>query len=439
MEELTPIIGIEIHLQLKTHSKVFCGCSTAIWKEDPNTHTCPVCLALPGALPVINRKAVEDTILMALALNCRVAKCTYFERKNYFYPDLPKGFQISQKRAPIGRDGYLELGDECVKIWEIHLEEDTAKSTHTQQATLLDFNKSGIPLVEIVSAPCIHSVGTLDSYAKEIRRIARALEVSGGDMEKGQMRFEANVSVGIAAPDAQEVPLPDYRVEIKNLNSFKSLRDAVDYEIERQSELIRSGKTPVQETRGWDVEKRVTFPQREKEYAHDYRYFPEPDLPPITISEEWKEEIRKRMPVLPEEVRSGLEKRGVPKDMAEVVAGDERRLRFFEELVKYGLLENEAAKLVVNRPEVLDSDPRKVVKDLREERSAVIADDSQLSKVAEKVIAQNPQPVRDYQGGKEEALQFLVGQMMKVTQGKADPQLATAVLKKLLNQTESGY
>ncbi|MFW6110364.1 MAG: Asp-tRNA(Asn)/Glu-tRNA(Gln) amidotransferase subunit GatB [Patescibacteria group bacterium] len=453
MEKYQPVIGLEIHFQLNTNAKVFCSCSADIWEEAQNTHTCPVCLGLPGAVPVLNKKAFEDAVKMGLALNCSVSEYTYFERKNYFYPDLPKGFQISQKKIPLGTGGSVSIGDDAVDIWEIHLEEDTAKSTHTKDGTLLDFNKSGIPLVEIVSAPCIHSVDLLDSYAKEIQEIARTLGISACDMEKGQMRFEANVSIrnlrtaprrSASQGEPQERiegsgerkaecsrQIPDYRVEIKNLNSFKHLRDAVSYEIKRQINLLEKSETPGQETRGWDVARSRTFVQRSKEEAHDYRYFPEPDLPPVQFDSSFIEQLKEELPVLPGEQRERLESMGLRTSQAKILARDSERHAYFLRLAEE-IKVQEAAKLVINQPETMNKDPQQVAEELRREKEETISGEAKLDGIAKKVIEENPEPVEDYRSGKEEAIQFLLGKIMRKTQGKADPQKAKSSLEKFL-------
>lgn len=443
MGELIPVVGLEVHLQLNTKSKVFCGCANATpltgtlrWQAEPNTHTCPVCLGLPGALPVINRRAIEAALKMALALNCQVNRHSFFERKNYFYPDLPKGYQISQKAAPIGCQGYLEVGGQRVDIWEIHLEEDTAKSVHRVQrdhiknATLIDFNKSGIPLVEIVSAPAICSVELLDEYAKEVREIARSLGISDGDMEKGQMRFEANISVGQKSAVAKG-QLPDYRVEVKNLNSFKSLRDSVSYEIDRQTKSLENGEKLVQETRGWDIEKRQTFVQREKEHAHDYRYFPEPDLPPLEIDNRLIKKLQSEITELPSQQRNRFVAMGLTPDQAEIMARDKRRQDFVVRLAEEIEI-TEAVKIVINHPEVMEKSPKEVLADLRQKQEERVKDTGAIERIAHQVIENNPQPVADYKAGKTAALKFLVGQMMKESRGKADPQVAASSLEKLL-------
>ncbi|MEA2020710.1 MAG: Asp-tRNA(Asn)/Glu-tRNA(Gln) amidotransferase subunit GatB [Patescibacteria group bacterium] len=474
MSELKPIIGLEIHLQLNTKSKVFCDCSADIWEAKPNTHTCPVCLGLPGALPVLNRSALLSAVKMAQALNCTINKRTYFERKNYFYPDLPKGYQISQKRAPLGERGWVEIpSGKRIHIWEIHLEEDTAKSIHEEGTTLLDFNKSGLPLLEIVSAPEIDSVETLNQFAKEIREIAIALGISNCDMEKGEMRFEANVSIrdpqelkelgkeknqvpgSVLEPGSGELPsfagkqiisedrertaergvlISPYRVEIKNLNSFKYLRDAVAYEIERQTKLIENSKEPEQETRGWDSTRGKTFVQRTKEEAHDYRYFPEPDLPPIgkdVVIQTEAIKLEVDLKKLPAAKRKRYREMGLKPSQAELLARDEKREEYFLELKEY-IDVKDAAKLVINEPEVMEEDPEKVARNLEKKEEETISSKEKLEKIAKEVIEGNPQPVQDYQEENKNALQFLIGKVMQKTQGKADPKAAARILDKLL-------
>jgi len=304
-----PVIGMEIHAELRTASKMFCGCpvvDTTI--AEPNTAICPVCTALPGAMPVVNKRAVEQSIMVGLALNCEINASTIFARKNYFYPDLPKGYQISQYDFPIATNGWIEVESEGgggvrkrIGITRAHMEEDTAKSDHhpaawpeTYAYTLIDFNRSGVPLLEIVSEPDMHSVSEAHAYATSIREILRYLGVNSGDMEKGVLRFEANVSVRLRGTETLGT-----RTEIKNLNSFRALVRASQYEIERQIAVLESGGSIVQETLGWDAARGVTFPQRSKEQAHDYRYFPEPDLPPLAIDRAWVDEIAARLPELP--------------------------------------------------------------------------------------------------------------------------------------------
>ncbi len=427
-----PVIGLEIHIQLKTRRKMFCDCKSPValakgdvWQAEPNTHVCPVCLGLPGALPVVNQKAIEQAIKVGLALGCEINKETYFERKNYFYPDLSKGYQISQYRAPLCVGGQLDN----VGITRVHLEEDTAKSLHRED-TLLDFNKSGIPLLEIVSEPDIHSVKDARIYSKAIQELVRRLGVSDADMEKGQMRLEANISL---RPTQRVAELPPYRVEIKNINSFRFLEGALKYEIERQTKALEKGEKLEQETRGYNVKRRVTFVQRTKEEAHDYRYFPEPDIPPLEIADETISRIKTSLPKLKDGLIDQLieDYRILRKD-AEVFVSDETKLEYFKDLVAEGLESRRAANLVINRPDVLLTRPDDLVRQLEREKAEEITDEDVLRKAVKAVIAANPQAVKDFRSGKEAALKFLIGQVMRQTRGKANPQVVEKLLKKAL-------
>jgi len=481
-----PVIGIEVHAQLLTRSKMFCRCSADYAAAEPDTHVCPVCLGMPGVLPVINRKAVEYTIMTALALHCQIPQYSKFDRKNYFYADLVKGYQISQYDLPFSRDGWLEIeasprgsargvdGERRrIGIRRVHLEEDTAKLVHVHRDgegySLVDFNRSGVPLMEIVSEPDIRSPEEARLYLLKLHTILRYLGVSTGDMEKGAMRCEANVSL-------RPVGAGEYgtRVEIKNLNSFRSVKLALEYEIERQRRILEEGGTVEQETMGWDEARNITVLQRSKEYAHDYRYFPEPDLPPLILSREWVEEIRARLPELPdaklerfvreyglsrydaevlvaeravadyfEECAKAGAGRVEPKAIANWVTGELFRLMKVQEveigqveitpdklaaligLVQDGTISTTAAKDVFAEMFETGRAPDEIV---RERGLAQISDEVELSRIVDEVIAANPEPVADYRAGKEQALRFLVGQVMRATRGKANPKAVNELL-----------
>jgi aspartyl-tRNA(Asn)/glutamyl-tRNA(Gln) amidotransferase subunit B len=428
----TPIIGAEIHVELNTKSKMFCGCKNDPFHADrPNIHTCPVCLGLPGALPVPNKRAIEDCILIGLALNCEIAKESKFDRKHYFYPDLPKGYQISQYDEPFCEKGYLDTSFGRVGITRVHMEEDTAKLTHStvdgKRVSLIDFNRSSVPLVEIVTEPDIHSAEQAKEFLKKLRDIIRTLGVSDADMEKGGMRLECNISL---SPDGK---LPDYKVEVKNINSFRYFANSVESEIVRHTELLDAGKVPVQETRGYRDSIKGTVSQRVKEEAADYRYFPDPDIPPIIISEEWLSEIKSRLPELPEAKQKILKELGVSDSASEVLVKNPVMLATILEFAKLSpKLVPTVANLLVNKKVDADLSATDLIKHLDSAKSGTMSDEGQLTKIIEKVIADNPTVVTDYQGGKHSALGFLMGQIMRATHGKADPKLATQILTKQL-------
>lgn len=472
--EYEAIIGLEVHAQLLTRSKMFCGCSADYAAAPPNTHVCPVCLGMPGVLPVINKRAVEYTIMTGLALNCKIAEFSRFARKNYPYPDLMKGYQISQYEEPLCYDGWLNIDVDGVTkrigIIRVHLEEDTAKLTHVGEYSLIDVNRSGVPLMEIVSRPDMRTPEEARQYLIKLQQILRYLGVCTGNMEEGAMRCEANISLRPAG--SQEWGT---KVEIKNLNSFRSVKLALEYEIARQTELLERGERVRQVTVGWDEQRNVTFVQRSKEEAHDYRYFPEPDLPPLYISPEWLEEIRSRLVELPDAKQDrfvreyGLD----PKDAAVLVA--EREIAdYYEACVKaYGdpvkvchWISGElfrmlkATELPMSQVKItpahlaellkmvdantINLNTAKIVFDemfhtgrrpqdiVQEKGLAQISDADELLRVVQQVIEQNPEPVQQYLKGKEQVLSFLLGQVMRATRGKANPQLAGELLRRSL-------
>jgi len=472
------IIGMEVHAELLTQSKMFCRCSANFFGAEPNTLTCPVCTGMPGVLPVINQKAVEYALMTALALNCEIAQDSVFSRKNYFYPDLPKAYQISMYDLPLSRNGWLEIEvdgqSKRIGIERVHLEEDTAKLSHVEGHSLVDFNRSGVPLLEIVSRPDMRSADEAYAYLTRLRQILRYLGVSSGDMEKGAMRCEANISLRPAGSTGYGT-----KVEIKNLNSFRSVKLALDYEIQRQSRILDEGGRIEQVTMGWDESRGMTVVQRSKEYAHDYRYFPEPDLPPLSISRAWVEEIRSKLPELPEARRGRfMAEYGLSAYDASVLTADKAIADYFEACVKaypqaktvsnwitgelFRLLketetEIEAVKvtpaalaglLTLVEKGTINQNTAKTVLDemfrsgraaaeiVAEKGLAQISDADELSRIVDQIIAASPDEVAQYQAGKEPLLGWFVGQVMKATQGKANPQLVTGLLKEKLQRRQ---
>ncbi len=434
-----PIIGVEIHAELNTKSKMFCRCANDHFQVEPNTHVCPVCLGLPGALPVPNQEAINNTIKISLALGCTINKKFWFDRKNYFYPDLPKGYQISQHFSPIGVDGsvpilvdseFLDIG-----IHNVHLEEDTGKLIHEDNQTLIDFNRSGVPLVEIVSAPDLHSAKQTKIYLKRIQQTLRWLNVSDCDMEKGSMRLEANVSVGSKSSKLKaKSSLPDYRVEVKNLNSFRFVEKAIEYEIDRQIELLKKGEQPKQETRGFDSDRGITFIQRGKEVAKDYRYFPEPDIPPFTIENSKIKNYKLKIESLPWEEEKKIIDAGVRWKWAEIIARDLETIQLFWKTVDQNIEAKEVANFIVNNPLPKGVTAAKLAEKIKSEQNKFDLDENKIEKAVKKAIADNPQAVEDYQSGKKTAVGFLIGQVMKLTSGRADPNTTRKLLTKTLNK-----
>ncbi len=458
------VIGLEVHAQLLTKTKLFCGCSAEYFGAPPNTHTCPVCLGMPGALPVLNERAVEYALMAALALHCEIPQRSTFARKNYFYPDLPKGYQISQFDEPLAIRGFLELPTgKRVRIRRVHLEEDAGKLLHTETGvSLVDFNRAGVPLIEIVSEPELSSPQEARLYMEELRRILRYLGVCSGDMEEGSLRCDANISV---SSDAQL----GTKIEIKNMNSFKAVESALDYEVHRQRGILERGGSVTQETRLWNEKTQETEPMRAKEESEDYRYFPDPDLVPLQIDGSWKQKVIESLPELPAAKRARFSQEYQLPEYDIAVLTEERPIaEYFEAVVKLHqhpkdvsnwmmsellrLLKEQQSSNITMKPEhfaqVLQmvrsgQITRTVAKDVieesfktgrapqeivREEGLGQISDEGLLAEIVTKVLTENPKAVADFRTGKEAALGFLQGQVMKATSGKADPHKVRALL-----------
>ena len=473
MSQYKPTIGIEIHAQLATNSKMFCGCNNDSRGALPNTNIYPVCLALPGTLPVINKGAIDMAIKLAKGFNAEVARTTSFDRKNYFYPDSPKGYQITQMDQPIIKNGYVEIlvGGEFKKIGihHAHLEEDAGKLTHPDGAdySLVDFNRAGTPLTEIVSEPDIKSTEQAKRYLQEVYNIVTSLGVCNGDMEHGNFKFDLNVSIS----DSSTLGT---RTELKNLNSFRNAERALNYEIARQIAVLESGGVIEQETRGWNDTKAVTFSQRSKEQANDYRYFPEPDLPPITLSQSYIDQVQSQITVLPIDVRKDLVNLNLNADEQDVLLAQPATIAIFKdaesalkkpelikkavnwlvgdyqsilatnkkphltgerlaeliELVESGVISSKIAKSIF-ADIVAGAKPSDIVaqKGLKQ-----VSDDSELENIIKKIILDNPKPVDDYRSGNARVLGFFVGEVMKQTKGQANPSKVNQLMIKLLKE-----
>lgn len=417
---------------------MFCGCSADYFGKKPNTHTCPVCLGLPGALPVPNKTAIEWCIKIALSLNCKINEYSKFDRKNYFYPDLAKGYQISQYDLPFGYDGFIELSSgKKIGITRVHMEEDTGKLSHQEvkgsRVSLIDFNRSGVPLVEIVTEPDFNDASEVKEYLQKLQQIVRYLDVSNADMEKGEMRLEPNISL---STDPKK--LPNYKVEVKNINSFKFVEKAVHYETERQEEILANGETPAQETRGWDENKQKTFSQRSKEDAHDYRYFPEPDIPPIVTLKERISILSKEVPELPDKkIARFITEFSLPEYDTEILTREKSVADYFEEAVREGkeqkLKPKDIANYIINKKADINSvSPLALVKQIVASKQAASIDDKELEKIIEEVFAENEKAVDEYKSGKETVLMYLLGQTMKKIGKKVDAQQVKEKLLKLL-------
>ena len=429
---LQPIIGLEVHLELATLSKMFCGCLADHFGVEPNTHTCPVCLGLPGALPVPNKKAIDWTILLGMALGCRINSESKFDRKNYFYPDLPKGYQISQYDEPLCQEGVFSIkygvSSRKIKIRRVHLEEDTGKLIHTkiagEKVALVDYNRSGVPLVEIVTEPDFRSVEEVDIFLKNLQRIIRYLEISGADMEKGSMRLEPSISI------STDGELPAYRVELKNINSFRFVRKALEYEVKRQTELLQTDQVPIQQTRGWNESKNATVAQRAKEQAHDYRYFPEPDIPPVKIDKDWVDRLRKQIPELPESKKQRFSKiYNLKEPNVSILTESKDVANYFEESVKASLkmpnfkklatIEEIAHWIVNKRVDVNQTLPAELLGLIIQAKRTGSLDQAALEEVIDAVLAKNAKAREDYKTGKHQVIQYLIGQVLKEVKVKA--------------------
>jgi len=487
--EYQPTIGLETHVELKTKTKMFCSCANNPNERHPNVNICPICMGHPGTLPVINKEAIKKTIKTGLALNCQIPEYSKFDRKNYFYPDLPKGYQISQLYQPLCKKGFLDIilpngkriKSRRIRIREVHLEEDVGRLIHEKNYSLVDFNRAGIPLMELVTEPDITSAKEARNFAEELQLILRYLDVSNADMEKGQMRVEANISL---TKDERKLGT---KVEIKNLNSFRAVEKSIDYEIKRQTKILNSGKKVIQETRGWDDIRGVTVSQREKEYAHDYRYFPEPDLPPLHFKKEEIEKIRAEIPELPQQKRERfkreyeLEEKSIEvfvqnKDLGEYfekviselppkipknqfprliklasnylitdlqgllkgtsVAEKEflitpENFAQFITLIYEGKISSKMAKMILEEMFKTGADPSHIIE---EKGLVLIIDKAEIEKIIQEVVSENQKAVSDFKKGKETALQFLIGQVMAKTKGKANPEIAKNILTKILKK-----
>jgi len=476
--EFEPVIGLEIHAQLKTRSKIFCGCSTEFGAE-PNTHVCPICLGMPGVLPVLNKKVVEYALRMAIATHCRIPPESRFARKNYFYPDLPKGYQISQYELPIALGGYIDIElsgyEKRIGITRIHMEEDAGKLLHDpdQSFSRVDLNRTGVPLIEIVSEPDMRSPEEAGAYLRKLRSFLRYLDICDGNMEEGSFRCDANVSIRPAGTE----PLGT-RTELKNLNSFKHVEKAIAYEINRQKVVVMDGGRIFQETLLWNPDKGQTTSMRSKEDAHDYRYFPDPDLLPLTVDDDWVQQITQSLPELPDAKRERfLAAYGLPAYDAEVLTTSRELADYFEsclenyanakqvsnwimgsllallnaegkdiqqspispqalaallKLIDGNVISGKIAKTVFDEMARTGKPPETIV---QEKGLVQVTDSSEIEQIVQKVLAKNPIEVSDYQNGKEKVFGFFVGQVMRETKGKANPQRVNEILKIQLGES----
>lgn len=442
------IIGLEIHVELTTNTKMFCRCKVATLTDKPNSNTCPICLGLPGALPYTNKKAIEDCIKIAMALDCKINKKSFFERKNYFYPDLAKGFQTSQYLQPFGENGKLEIETNGIKktigITRVHMEEDTGKLTHLkingEEKSLIDFNRSGVPLVEIVTDPDIRSGEEAKAFLIKLQQIIRYLDVSDADMEKGHMRLEPNISLRKVTTENPVInnELPKYKVEVKNINSFRFVEKAIKYEELRHQEILDKGNLPTQETRGWNEFKNMTVSQRSKEEAHDYRYFPEPDIPPIEFSDDELRSIENKIPELPDEKKERFRKQfNISEYFAEIITRDKNISSFFEEAVVEGAKlqvepKNIADYIINRKTDFMEVPASNLVQEIKNQKNQDPIDEAVLQEAIENALKENQKAVNDFKNGKENALMFLLGTVMRNYGKKADVNIVkNAILEQL--------
>lgn len=434
------ICGAEIHIELKTNSKMFCGCKNDPFHADkPNIYTCPVCLGLPGALISLpNKRAIESVIFLGLALHCEIPKISKFDRKHYFYPDLPKGYQISQYDQPLCLGGYVDTSFGRVNLTRIHLEEDTAKLQHAvvggKKVSLIDYNRSSVPLMEIVTEPDIHSPEQAKEFLKKVRDIARALGIADCDMEKGGMRLEANISLATIPSGSDPVGLPNYKVEVKNINSFRYFANSLISEMKRHAEILDRGEIPIQETRGYRADTGSTVSQRTKEDAADYRYFPEPDIPPLLITDKLIEEIRLRLPELPSSKIDSLIAVGISENTAKILVTNRVMMDYIDQVKtlnpKY--IQSAAKDIVNKKIDYTTMTPIEYIKFLESKTSDKIIEPSILEPIIREVLAQNPSVVADYKAGKIGVIGFFVGAVMKSTGGKADASIVNKILRDTL-------
>lgn len=435
----TPVIGLEIHVELKTKSGMFCACSADHFGKKPNTQTCPVCLGLPGALPVPNKKAIDWTIMLGLALGSDIAEFSKFDRKHYFYPDLPKGYQISQYDQPLANGGVVATSFGDVRLRRVHLEEDTGKLVHTtidgKKVTLVDFNRSGAPLVEIVTEPDVKSGEQAKEMVKKLHQIVQYLGISDADLEKGSMRMEPNISLRRDG----ETGLPKYKVEVKNINSFRFAEKAINYEIERQSRILDAGNIPEQETRGWDEAKNATVSQRSKGEAADYRYFPEPDIPPMRFTKSQIAAIKSQIGELPDEkLKRFIDGYKLGANDAAQLTDTKELADYFEEAIKVAggkFSPKDIANWMMNKkPNIDEIMPAKLIETMREAKEVIAVSSDELSTIITKVLSENAKAVSDYKAGKQQSAMFLMG-LVRRQLPKADTKLILDALSKELNKS----